>query len=60
MVRFSVLGAGLRYNVKVHAPGAQAERPGDARPVSALLGGENSLAAFSPLPSIHGCFKAEQ
>src|SRR5262245_28388139 len=31
--------AGLRYNENAIAPGAQTERPGDAGPVRALLGG---------------------
>jgi hypothetical protein len=30
---------GLRYKEKAIAPGAQTERPGDAGPVRALLGG---------------------
>jgi hypothetical protein len=30
---------GLRYNKDAIAPGAQTERPGDAGPVRALLGG---------------------
>jgi hypothetical protein len=30
---------GLRYNEKAIAPGAQTERPGDAGPVQASLGG---------------------
>src|SRR5262249_18060332 len=32
-------GAGLRYNEMAIAPGAQTERPGDAGPVRASLGG---------------------
>jgi hypothetical protein len=42
----SCMGGGLRYNGARAAPGAQTERPGAARPVRALLGGETSPAAF--------------
>src|SRR5262249_15269751 len=41
------IGSGLRYHEKDIGPGAQTERRGDARPVSALLGGEDSPAALS-------------
>src|SRR5688572_24173091 len=37
---------GLRYNENAIAPGAQTRRPAEAGPVSRLLGGEDSLAAF--------------
>jgi hypothetical protein len=41
--------SGLRYNQKVIAPGAQTERRGDAGPVSVLLRGWDSPAAFAYL-----------
>jgi hypothetical protein len=37
---------GLQYNEKANVLGAQTERRGEAGPVSALLGGVNSPAAF--------------
>jgi hypothetical protein len=42
-------GGGLRYNEKAIGPGAQTERRGDAGPVSVLLVGGDSPAAFFAL-----------
>src|SRR5262249_24077993 len=42
------LKSGLPYNENVIAPGAQTTSLGDAGPVSALLGGMDSPAAFLP------------
>src|SRR5438477_11753973 len=41
-----LLGSGLRYNEKANDPGAQTERRGEAGPVSVLLRGWDSPAAF--------------
>jgi hypothetical protein len=40
-------GVGLHYNEKANDPGAQTERRGGAGPVSVLLRGWDSPAAFS-------------
>jgi len=40
--------------------GAQTERPGDARPVSALLGGMNSPAALLWTAAIYRRFASEE
>ena len=44
---FSPCEANLRYNENVIVPGAQTERPGDAGPVRAKLGGWTSPADFA-------------
>jgi len=51
-------GGGVRYNEKANDPGAQTERRGEAGPVSALLGRENSPAAF--VSGVRSLLYAEQ
>jgi hypothetical protein len=38
--------SGLRYHQEAIAPGAQTERPGEAGPVGASLGGKNLTGAL--------------
>jgi hypothetical protein len=44
--------AGLRYNEKAIATGAQTRRPGDAGPVRVSLRGKNLTGRFLPNPGI--------
>jgi hypothetical protein len=53
-------GGGLRYNEKVIDPGAQTERRGDAGPVSNLLVGGGSPAAFLLFCSVRVSVRLEQ
>src|SRR5437660_10190166 len=46
MAKVSFFRFGLRYNEKATVPGAQTERRGEAGPVSVLLRGWDSPAAF--------------
>jgi hypothetical protein len=54
IIDVSIFRFDLRYNEIANDPGAQIERRGEAGPVSALLGGENSPAASS---ANHGHFR---
>ena len=51
--------SGLRYNLKVIAPGAQTERRGDAGPVRSLLGGKPHPRAYGTYPRILGRYVRE-
>ena len=53
-------GTGLRYNEKATVPGAQTERRGEAGPMSVLLRGWDSPAAFALQFNTAGLFQINQ